>query len=251
MEAILRRLDGKVALVTGGINGIGAATVRAFAAEGARVVVGYNQGEERARALISSLPGSDHDVQRIVLEDGMSIAAASRATAVRYDRLDILVNSAGFTKPIAHADLEALDDALFDTIMTANVRGVFATIRAMVPLMRRTGDAVIVNVSSIAAFTGAGSNLAYCASKAALDTMSISLARALGPQIRVLCVSPGAVATDFVAGRGRDALEKAAQSTPLKRIVEAENVADAILACTTLLKATTGARIVVDGGRHL
>lgn len=247
----MRRLDGKVALVTGGINGIGAATVRAFAAEGARVVVGYNQGEERARALISSLPGSDHDVQRIVLEDGMSIAAASRATAVRYDRLDILVNSAGFTKPIAHADLEALDDALFDTIMTANVRGVFATIRAMVPLMRRTGDAVIVNVSSIAAFTGAGSNLAYCASKAALDTMSISLARALGPQIRVLCVSPGAVATDFVAGRGRDALEKAAQSTPLKRIVEAENVADAILACTTLLKATTGARIVVDGGRHL
>lgn len=81
--------------------------------------------------------------------------------------------------------------------------------------------------------------------------MSISLAGALGAEIRVLCVSPGVVATDFVAGRGRAALQNAAETTPLKRIVEAEDIADAILACATLLKTSTGTRIVVDGGRHL
>ena len=247
----MKKLDGKVAFVTGGSNGIGASTVRTFADEGARVVIGYNKGEERALALLASLTGVGHSVERIVLEDSTSIAAASDAITSRYDRLDILVNSAGYTKPIPHADLDTLDDALFDGIMVANVRGVFATIRAMTPLMRRSGDAVIVNVSSIAAFTGSGSNIAYCASKAALDTMSLSLARVLGPEIRVMCVSPGAVATDFVAGRGRDALSKAAEATPLKRVVEPQDIADAILACTTLLRMATGSRIIVDGGRHL
>ena len=247
----MKKLDGKVAVVTGGSNGIGAATVRKLSAEGARVVIGYNKGEERARDLIMSLPNKGHMIQRIVLEDSASIAALSETVSSQYGRLDILVNSAGFTKPIAHVDLNALDDVLFDSIMIANVRGVFATIRALTPLMKQTGDAVVVNVSSIAAFTGSGSNIAYCASKAALDTMSMSLARVLGPEVRVLCVSPGAVATDFVAGRDRAALEKAAQATPLKRVVEAQDIADAILACATLLKLSTGSRIVVDGGRHL
>ena len=247
----MKKLDGKVAFVTGGSNGIGAATVRVLSEEGARVVIGYNKGEDRARALLAALSGEGHGVQRIVLEDSISIAAAADAITSQYDRLDILVNSAGFTKPIPHHALDMLDDALFDGIMIANVRGVFATIRALTPLMRRSGDAVIINVSSIAAFTGSGSNVAYCASKAALDTMSVSLARVLGPEIRVLCVSPGAVATDFVAGRDRAALEKAAQTTPLQRVVEADDIADAILACTTLLKLATGSRIVIDGGRHL
>jgi 3-oxoacyl-[acyl-carrier protein] reductase len=247
----MKRLDGKIAFVTGGSSGIGAASVKALAVQGATVAIGFNRGEERARTLLASLPGTGHDVQQIMLEESGTINRAASAIEAKYGKLDILVNSAGFTKPIPHADLETLDDALFDTIMTANVRGVFSTIRAMVPLMRKSGQAVIVNVSSIAAFTGSGSNIAYCASKAALDTMSVSLARVLGPEIRVLCVSPGAVATDFVAGRGRDALEKAAQSTPLRRVVEVEDIADAVLACTTLLQTATGTRIVVDGGRHL
>lgn len=244
-------LRGKVACVTGGSSGIGAASVRMLAGRGAQVVIGYNSGEKRARELMASLPGEKHLVQQIVLERTDTIVAAAAAIKQAYGQLDILVNSAGFTRPIPHGDLETLDDALFDSIMTANARGVFATIRAFAPLMRATGNAVIVNVSSIAAFTGAGSNVAYCASKAALDTMTISLARVLGPEIRVLAVSPGAVATDFVAGRDRAALEKAAQTTPLKRVVEPEDVADAIIACVTLLRTATGTRIVVDGGRHL
>jgi 3-oxoacyl-[acyl-carrier protein] reductase len=251
MKDDMADLIGKVAFVTGGSSGIGAASAKALAARGAHVVIGYNSGEQRARELMTSLPGDKHRTQQIVLERTDTIIAAAADVEKAYGRLDILVNSAGFTRPIPHGDLDTLEDALFDSIMTANVRGVFATIRAFAPLMRATRDAVVVNISSIAAFTGAGSNVAYCASKAALDTMTISLARVLGPEIRVLAVSPGAVATDFVAGRGREALDKAAQTTPLKRVVEPEDVADAVVACVTLLRTATGTRIVVDGGRHL
>jgi 3-oxoacyl-[acyl-carrier protein] reductase len=246
-----RSLEGRIAFVTGGSNGIGAATVRLLAEGGATVVIGYNRGADRAAALLAEIGGGGHATQQLTLEDSTSIAAAAKAIGDRFGRLDILVNSAGYTRPVPHADLDALDDALFDTVLIANVRGPFATIRAMVPLLRASADAVIVNVSSLAAITGVGSSIAYGASKAALDTMSMSLARVLGPTIRVLCVSPGAVATDFVAGRDRAALEKMAQATPLKRVVEADDIALSILACVTHLRVATGTRIVVDGGRHL
>ncbi len=244
-------LAGKAALVTGGSNGIGRAAVRMLAAEGASVIIAYNKGMERAQSVLAELPGAGHSVQQLTLEDADSIAAATAATKAKYGKLDVLVNSAGFTRPVAHNNLDALDDALFDSIMVANVRGPFAMTRAFRGLLEAGGESVIVNVSSIAAFTGSGSNIAYCASKAALDTMTISLARVLGPKIRVMGVSPGAVATDFVAGRGRPELEKLAQATPLKKIVEPEDVAMAIMACITHLKATTGSYITVDAGRFL
>jgi 3-oxoacyl-[acyl-carrier protein] reductase len=244
-------LDGKVAFVTGGSSGIGAATVRMLAAEGATVAVGYHNGEDRARALIAGLPGSRHRAVRMALEDSATIRAAAADVRAAYGRADIVVNSAGFTKPVPHADLEALDDALLDAILIANVRGPFSVIRAFAPLLKASRDGVIVNVSSVSAFTASGSNIGYCAAKAALDTMTMSLARALGPEIRVLCVSPAAVATDFVAGRGRPQLEKIAQGTPLKRVVEADDIARAVMACITHLKVATGARIVADGGRFL
>ncbi len=110
---------------------------------------------------------------------------------------------------------------------------------------------MIVNVSSLSGTTGLGSSIAYCASKAALDTIGLSLARVLGPQIRVLGVSPAAVATDFVPGRERAAVEKQAASTPLKTVKEAEDVSMAILSAVTHLRLSTGTTIVVDGGRHL
>ena len=244
-------LDGKVAVITGGSGGIGAATAALFAQQGARVVIGYKTGEARAKALAESLPGAGHLIQRMVHEEPATLRDAARYVQDACGRADILVNSAGFTKPIPHHDLEALDDELFDALMVANVRGPFSTIRSFAPLLKQSGDGLIVNVSSISAFTGSGSNIAYCASKAALDTMTLSLARALGPELRVLTVSPAAVATDFVAGRGPAELQKVAERTPLKRIVEPEDVARAILACATHLTVVTGSRIVVDGGRFL
>jgi len=244
-------LNGKVALVVGGSGGIGAASARNLAAQGARICLTYNRGAEKAAALIESFAGVGHVAVKLAIEDGAEIAAAVELVARDFGRLDILVNASGVTRPVTHGNLDGLDDALLDQILIANVRGPFSVIRAFVPLMRRTDNACIVNVSSISAFTGSGSNIGYCASKAALDVMTMSLARVLGPEIRVLCVSPGAVATDFVAGRDRSALETIAGKTPLRRVIEPEDVARAVSACVTHLTASTGARIVVDGGRWL
>ena len=247
----LTSLTGRVAVVTGGSSGIGAASARMLAEAGATVVVTYNRGEERARALVAALPGSGHLAAHMVLEDTASIRAMAADLQARFGRVDVLVNSAGFTRPIPHHDLETMDEDLFAKILLANVHGPFSVIRSLMPLMQASGDAVVISVSSISGTSGSGSNMAYCAAKAALDTMTLSMARAFGPKVRFLCVAPGAVATDFVAGRGRPELEKAAQATPLKRVVEPEDVAAAVLACATHLRAATGTTIVVDGGRHL
>ena len=246
-----QQLQGKVAVVTGGSSGIGAAAVRMLALEGARVVLGYHQGAERAAGIIAKLPGADHRAMQIVLEDSATMQHAANEVRSAFGRADILVNSAGFTKPVPHGNLDALDDALLDRMLIANVRGPFAMIRAFAPLLRESGDGVVVNVSSIAGFTGSGSSIAYCGAKAAVDNMTIALARVLGPEIRLLCVSPGAVNTDFVAGRGHAQLEKLAQATPLKRVVEPDDVARAIMACVLYLKTSTGVKIVCDGGRFL
>lgn len=244
-------LAGKVAVVTGGSNGIGAASVRALAAAGARVAIGYRSGEDRARALLGALPGTGHTALAVDITDPVSVRRMADQVRETYGRVDVLVNSAGVTRPIPHADLETLDEPLFDQILIANARGPYAVIRALLPLLRAGAPAVVVNVSSVAALNGAGSNIAYGAAKAALETMSMSLARVLGPEVRVMCVAPGPVATDFVAGRGREALEKLAAGTPLKRVVEAEDVARAVMACVVHLPTSTGSRIIVDGGRML
>lgn len=245
------RLQGRVAVVTGGSSGIGAATARRLAAAGATVVIGFNAGAERAEALRAELPGEGHLALRIPMEDSGAIGAAAAEVERRLGRADVLVNSAGVTRAVPHSDLDALDDATFDRVLITNVRGPFATIRAFAPLLRRGGDAVVVNISSLSGSTGLGSSIAYCASKAALDTMGLSLARVLGPEIRIIGVSPAAVATDFVPGRTREGVEKQAATTPLKTVAEADDVAMAVMAAVTHLRLTTGSTIVVDSGRHL
>ena len=244
-------LTGKVAVITGASSGIGAASARLFAEAGARVVVGYNQGLDRAKAVVESLAGGGHKAIRLPLEDSAEIRKAAAAVREEFGRADILVNSAGFTRMVAHRDLEALTDDLIDQVLTANVRGVFATIRAFAPLLRESGDGVIVNISSGAAQSGTGSSMIYAASKAALNTMSLSLARVLGPEIRVIVVAPGMVHTGFVPGRTEEMMAKAAIATPLKRAIEPEDVALAVISCVTHLTHTTGSIIAVDAGRHL
>ena len=244
-------LASKVAVVTGGSSGIGAASVRLLAGAGARVVVGYNKGADRAAALIAELPGNGHQAMYLPLEDSAQIRKVAAAVKGGFGRADILVNSAGFTRMVAHSDLEALDDDLIDAVLTANVRGPFATIRAFAPLLRESGDGVIVNISSGAAQSGTGSSIIYGASKAALNTMSMALARVLGPEIRVVVVAPGMVHTGFVPGRTEEMMAQAALATPLKRAIEARDVALAVMASITHLRHTTGSIVPVDAGRHL
>jgi 3-oxoacyl-[acyl-carrier protein] reductase len=244
-------LNNQVVLVTGGSNGIGADCVRQFAQHGARVLIGYHRGRERAELLLQALPGSGHAIMHVPLEDSDAHAAIAKSVQETCGRLDILVNSAGYTQRIAHNDLDTLTPELFNQLLTANAGGTFSLTRALMPLLKQSGSGLVVNVSSVSAFTGSGSNIAYCAAKAAMDTMTMALARAFGPAVRFVCVSPASVDTGFVVGRSREEIEKKAAKSPLGRLVVPNDVALAVLACATHLKTATGTRIVIDGGASL
>ena len=244
-------LSGKVALVTGGAGGIGAAIVRALAEADASVIAGYNSSNAAAEALVAGLPGSGHRAVAAPVTDTPALDALARAVEADYGRLDILVNCAGTTRFVPHTDLDALDDALIDAILAVNVRGVVAAIRAFRPLLSRSGAGVIVNISSIAAQSAMGSNIVYCASKAAVDNLTKSFARALAPAIRVVSVAPGLVDTEFVKGLDPAWRDRQAEQTPLSRLARPEEVAAAVLAAATVLSFTTGSVIPVEGGRLL
>lgn len=244
-------LNGKVAVVVGGTGGIGKATAARLAAAGAKVVVAGKPGDPSAANVAGTLPGEGHMAGAVSLVDSESLVALADAVSDRYGRADILVNAAGFTKAVKHDDLEGLTDELIDEIFKVNWRGQFAAIRAFRHLLAAHGDGLVVNVSSISATTGSGSNVAYCAAKAGLDIMAASLGRVLAPQIRVVNVSPGVVDTTFVPGRGADFNDKVAMTTPLGRIGTPEDIAAAVEACATHLRFTTGVTLVVDGGRRL
>lgn len=249
-----KSLDGKVALVVGGSGAIGAATCRMLAQAGATVVLTHKPGErstEVARGILKELPGAGHLAHPADIADTASLLRVRDAIAERHGRLDILVNAAGFTKPVPHADLEALDDELIDRMFQVNWRGQFAAIRTFAPLLKRSGDGLIVSISSISAFTGVGSSIAYCAAKAGIDVMTKALARVLAPEVRVLAVSPGVVDTHFVPGRGANFNDKVSASTPLRRIAQADDIAAAITACATMLGYSTGHIVQVDGGRSI
>jgi len=250
-----KSLAGKYCLVIGGTGAIGMATARLFAEDGATLRITHSPGEENAaaaRTFIQSLPGAPaHRAFPVDLAQTDTLEQACGQIEQATDRLHVLVNAAGFTSPIAHGDLNALTDEFIDRMFQVNWRGQFAAIRTFAPLLRKSGDALVVSISSIAASTALGSNIAYCAAKAGIDVMTKALARALAPEIRVLAVSPGVVDTSFVPGRGADFNEKVAASTPLKRIGEPMDVAAAIYACATMLGFSTGSIIRVDGGRAL
>ena len=244
-------LAGRVAVVTGGTGGIGAAICKALAQAGAAVIVGYNSAGEKADAMLGELPGGGHMALRMPVTDSAAMSEAIAAVDKRHARLDLLVNSAGITRFVPHGDLDALDDALISRILDVNVRGVIASVRAALPLMRRSGGGAIVNISSIAGVTAMGSNIVYCASKAAVDNLTKSLARALAPDIRVVSVSPGLVDTEFVRGLDQGWRDEQAGRTPLRRLAAPEEVARAVLAVGTSLTFMTGAILPVDGGRPL
>ncbi len=193
-------LSGKVGVIIGGTGGIGFATGRALADIGASVVLTGRDTDRTARAVME-LPAGNHMAACAEVGDSATLRRLADDVHHHYGRVDILVNTSGFTRAIPHGDLDALDDALIDEMFAINWRGQFAAIRAFAPLLRANGDGLIVNVGSIAGRTGQGSNAAYCAVKAGLDVMTMSLGRALAPAIRVLNVSPGVVDTGFVPGR--------------------------------------------------
>ena len=253
MSAPAQNLAHQVAIVTGGAGGLGSAICRELAGEGAAVVVGYHRSRDAAQALAAALPaaGAEHVALEAPVTDSGRLGDLAGEIERRYGRLDILVNCAGITRFVPHGDLDGLDDGLIDEILATNVRGPFAAARALRHLLASRGCGLIVNISSVAALTAMGSNIAYCASKAALDNMTRSLARALAPAIRVVSVAPGLVDTEFV--RGMDAGWRDAQvsRTPLGRLAAPSEVARAVVAAATHFTFSTGTVLAIDGGRPL
>ena len=244
-------LSNKVAVIIGGTGAVGFATAKRLAKLGATCVLIGRNALEKGKDQISQLPPGKHFCLNASITDSQTLIAAAKEVESRLGRCDILVNSAGFTKPVPAANLDDLTDDLIDEILKANFRGVFASIRAFQALLKASGDGLIVNVSSIAGFTGVGSNLAYVAAKASIDVVGDALAKAFAPHVRVISVSPGVVDSGFVPGRGADFNDKAAVTIPLRRIGTVDDVAAVVQACATTMRYVTGTRIVVDGGRHL
>jgi 3-oxoacyl-[acyl-carrier protein] reductase len=247
----MNMLAGRVALVTGGSKGLGAATARLLAAEGARVVITFANDAAAAERLVAGLPGGGHRASHTPAQETAAIEALAAGIEACEGRLDILVNNAGSTRVIPHADLRALDDEFFDYVLAVNLRGPFATVRACAPLLNASGRGLVVNVGSVSGVRGGGSNIAYAAAKAGLHAMTMSLARALAPEIRVVAVAPSLMETPMTAMWTAQQRAQRIASNPLKRIAEPEEVAAVILGLATTMTFVNGVVIPVDGGSLL
>jgi NAD(P)-dependent dehydrogenase (short-subunit alcohol dehydrogenase family) len=255
--------DGLCAVVTGSASGLGAATAAILAKRGARLVINYSSSQKEAEEtadLCRSAGGEVVVVQGDVSrdEDCRKIAAA----AAPWGRLDVLVNNAGTTKHVPHDRLDGLSAEDFQRLFGVNTIGPFQMVRAARPLLEASANASgrassVVNVSSVAGISGVGSSVAYAASKGALNTMTLSLARALAPLIRVNAVCPGYIDTPwFTKGRGVEGAAKIRDAViakvPLKRASSAEDVANVV--CFLALPQSgnmTGEIVRIDAGGHL
>ena len=240
-------------LVTGGAGEIGSAICRKFAEYGFDVIITYNANAEKAEKVLATLHQGKHSIFHAPTTDPDKVADLKQFVLEKYGKLDVLVNNAGITTPVKHDDLDGLTDDWIDKIMQTNFRGGFAMVRAFKDLLMKSEEdsALVVNISSIAGIYGIGSNVAYCASKAAVDSMTRSLARALAPKIRVVSVSPGFVEGEYTKNFDPAFLKNQMDNTPLERFANGNDVADAVFAVATQLTFSTGNIITVDGGRLL
>jgi NAD(P)-dependent dehydrogenase (short-subunit alcohol dehydrogenase family) len=242
-----RRLDSRVALVTGSTSGIGAAVTRSLAGEGAHVTVNSRSSVEPGRALAAELGGSYRRAD--VANPGSARALVSDVIAEQ-GRLDILVNNAGTTRLIPHADLEAATPEIWAEIYATNVIAPFVLTTAAVPHLRLAPDGgVVINIGSLAGIRPSGSSIPYAASKAALHHQTRLLAAVLGPDVRVNAVAPALVDTPWTAD-WHTARAGVARVTPMGRIAVPDDIAQVVLAQVTST-LVTGEVWVVDGGRQL
>jgi 3-oxoacyl-[acyl-carrier protein] reductase len=241
----------RVALVTGAGTGIGRAVALRFARQGFAVAVNYSRSEEEARETLAEVRALD--VHGLLYRADVTNDGAVREMVGRCQKelggLDVVVNNAGTTQFIPHTDLEAVTDAVWDEIFAVNLKGSFHTSRAALPLLEeRRGS--IVNITSVAGLQGIGSSIPYAASKAALNCMTKSLARAFAPEVRVNAVAPGPVLTRWLVGH-EDLVERSLQQTPLGRAATPDDIADAVSFLAVGNTLVTGQVLVVDGGRTM
>lgn len=224
------RLQNKVAIITGGSRGIGFATAEAFLREGAKVIITASRPETAQKAVAKL---KESDPQACVLgisPDLSSLEAVKQAFAQaveRFGTIDILVNNAGISES---TPLEGYTEELYDKVMDLNVKGVFNATKAATEIMIPKGTGVILNTSSMVSISGQPSGFAYPASKFAVNGMTVSLARELGPKgIRVNAVAPGIIETDMMKAVPKEVIEPMIQRIPLRRLGQPEDIANAFV----------------------
>ncbi|TYR81330.1 SDR family oxidoreductase [Priestia megaterium] len=241
----------KVFIITGGGTGVGKAAALKLADAGAKLVINYSTSKEEA-----------NEVVKQIIERG-SIAFAFKAnvaiesevkemvfqTINEFEQIDGLVNNASITAQIPMNDLESATDEIWDSLYNVNVKGMFHCVKAVVPYMKKQKSGSIVNLGSVAGMTGIGSSIPYAATKAAIHTMTRSLAIALAPEIRVNSISPGAVETRWWSGN-EEKMYQLAGNLPLQRISAPNDIADAIL-FQLMQESVTGQVFTIDNGQTL
>jgi 3-oxoacyl-[acyl-carrier protein] reductase len=249
--------NNKVAIITGGSRGVGAATANLLASKGWNVVITCTSSIAEAEEVVKKCKSLNVDALAISanVKDNDACQDTIKKTLDKWGRIDSLINNAGTTKFANHANLEALSAEDFQNIYAVNVIGPFQMVRAAKETLLVSEDPSIVNVSSIAGVKGVGSSLAYAASKGALNTMTLSMARNLGP-IRVNAVCPGFIQGEWLKNGLGEKVYNAAMNnfeatTPLKLTCTPEDVAIAIDSFINGSKVITGETLILDGGWHL
>ena len=257
-------MSAPVCLVTGAASGIGAATALRFAREGWAVAINNFDDGTRAAAEAVAAQCREAGAQAIVVDADVGDDAACRgmvdAVASQWGRLDAVVNSAGTTRVIPHGDLEAVDASEFERVYRVNLIGMFQMTRAAAPLLRDrpagTGSGCVINISSLASLNGTGSSIAYAASKGAVNSLTLSLARSLAPQVRVNAIAPGMV-DDGLLRRvlGDEAYARVVdgmrENAPLKRVSQPSEVAELAWFIAARAPAMTGQVLALENGLML
>lgn len=244
-------LQGKTALITGGGTGIGRAIALMLGNEGVNVALNYSRSAAEAlqtQAEVQALGVRSKTYQANVASD-REVREMVNNVISDFGQLDILINNAGMTHFVDHADLEGMKEEYWDDIMAVNVKGLFFCCRAAAEELRKQ-KGCIINMASIAGLTGLGSSIAYSASKAANISITKSLARVLAPEVRVNAIAPGVVQTRWVAGQ-EEHIKHLGEGTPLQRIATPEDVAEVAYGLIDKAGFVTGQVIVVDGGNFI
>jgi 3-oxoacyl-[acyl-carrier protein] reductase len=247
-------LEGRAAIVTGGGTGVGAATARALAKRGCAVLVNYSRSKDAAEQVAAEV--EEAGAKALAFQCDVADDAACRAMVATahkaFGRLDVLVNNAGVTTFIPHANLEDVSDEVWRSILDVNLTGPFHCARAARTALEESGGGEIVNVSSIAGIAAQGSSIPYCASKAALNNLTVTLARVMAPKIRVNAVAPGFIDGSWLREGLGDAFEAVKrvyqERAALGVVCTPEDVAAGILALIEGPDLVTGHVLPVEGG---
>lgn len=245
-------MEKMVAVVTGSATGVGRACALQFAEQGLDVVVNYSRSEEEAletKRLVEEI-GSKALVIQCDVSSDEEVTAMVEKIVEEWGRIDVLVNNAATTEFVEHVNLEAMSEEAWDRILAVNLKAPFFCVRAAEKYLRASENGAVVNVSSTAGIRGEGSCIAYCASKGGLNTMTKSLAMALGPDIRVNAVCPGPIDSRWLKSvMSDDELHKITEKCPIPRPAQPDDIADTVVYLALGTTLTTGQLLVVDGGR--